>query len=474
MTGVQTCALPISWQASQSSTASNGGIVLDDVRKFRRSARVSGSGAPGGVNGGALGGMYDERQQQDQQREQQSRQLNQHQQQSRAGHPSQFNSMQQNAINLGLGGLPHTPARQSHANNNQSHLANLAAQLPPLGSSSPGGLLAQQAAVAAQANWRNGLGSPTGPPPHHGHGSPLDHLDQYGNAQSHGGFASPASANVQLANLFALQQQMQLQQLQMAHASGIALTPVQLMGLQQQQGLLSPNSRMMNMGGMNGMNGMGGMGMGGMGMGGMMGVFFLVQVVLPLTLPRLAGGMGSPRRSPRSATDRSPGGNSKTNMPSAAGSGSNPDEAIDLTLLGDIPAWLRSLRLHKYTPNFEHSHWKEMVMLDDAGLEGKGVGALGARRKLLKARLCPVGSRMSTDRGPARRYSRPSAARWACRRCPATAPCRPTRAPCARRPRPQARPATTATLELQSFQPGTPSSTRLHPSSFQRFPFSVR
>ncbi|KAK4698697.1 glycerophosphoryl diester phosphodiesterase, partial [Phenoliferia sp. Uapishka_3] len=71
-------------------------------------------------------------------------------------------------------------------------------------------------------------------------------------------------------------------------------------------------------------------------------------------------------------------------MPSAAGSGSNPDEAIDLSLLGDVPAWLRSLRLHKYTPNFEHSHWKDMVMLDDAGLEAKGVGALGARRKLLK------------------------------------------------------------------------------------------
>ena len=81
-------------------------------------------------------------------------------------------------------------------------------------------------------------------------------------------------------------------------------------------------------------------------------------------------------------------------MPSAAGSGSNPDEAIDLTLLADIPAWLRSLRLHKYTPNFEHSNWKEMVMLDDQGLEGKGVGALGARRKLLKCVL-PISSTCS-------------------------------------------------------------------------------
>lgn len=72
---------------------------------------------------------------------------------------------------------------------------------------------------------------------------------------------------------------MQLQQLQMAHASGIALTPVQMMGLQQQQSMLSPNSRMMGMGGMNGMGGMGMGGMGGMGnMGGMgMGELFRLR-----------------------------------------------------------------------------------------------------------------------------------------------------------------------------------------------------
>ena len=55
-----------------------------------------------------------------------------------------------------------------------------------------------------------------------------------------------------------------------------------------------------------------------------------------------------------------------------------------MSLLGDVPAWLRSLRLHKYTPNFEGAKWKEMIMLDDAGLDAKGVNALGARRKLLK------------------------------------------------------------------------------------------
>ncbi|KAI9341822.1 hypothetical protein DFJ73DRAFT_627626, partial [Zopfochytrium polystomum] len=50
----------------------------------------------------------------------------------------------------------------------------------------------------------------------------------------------------------------------------------------------------------------------------------------------------------------------------------------------DIPAWLRSLRLHKYTSIFEGSDWREMVKLTDEDLIRKGVSALGARRKLLK------------------------------------------------------------------------------------------
>lgn len=58
-----------------------------------------------------------------------------------------------------------------------------------------------------------------------------------------------------------------------------------------------------------------------------------------------------------------------------------------MTLLSDVPNWLRSLRLHKYTTNFEGSRWQEMVLLDEAGLESKGVAAVGARRKLLKCVL---------------------------------------------------------------------------------------
>jgi hypothetical protein len=50
----------------------------------------------------------------------------------------------------------------------------------------------------------------------------------------------------------------------------------------------------------------------------------------------------------------------------------------------DIPSWLRSLRLHKYTPLFERMTWKEMVRLTDQDLIDKGVAALGARRKMIK------------------------------------------------------------------------------------------
>ena len=60
------------------------------------------------------------------------------------------------------------------------------------------------------------------------------------------------------------------------------------------------------------------------------------------------------------------------------------EEDVDPKLLDVVPGWLRSLRLHKYTPNFEGMSWKDMVAMDEAALEAKGVAALGARRKMLK------------------------------------------------------------------------------------------
>ncbi|KAE9388919.1 hypothetical protein BT96DRAFT_757574, partial [Gymnopus androsaceus JB14] len=60
------------------------------------------------------------------------------------------------------------------------------------------------------------------------------------------------------------------------------------------------------------------------------------------------------------------------------------EEDVDPALLNDISGWLKSLRLHKYTPNFERMKWQDMVILDEAQLKAKGIAALGVRRKMLK------------------------------------------------------------------------------------------
>ncbi|CEH17710.1 Predicted RNA-binding protein involved in translational regulation [Ceraceosorus bombacis] len=88
----------------------------------------------------------------------------------------------------------------------------------------------------------------------------------------------------------------------------------------------------------------------------------------------------SGRRSP--GTARTPN-TARSGAPSSAGPGGE-EEVAPLSVLEDVPAWLRYLRLHKYTPNFEKSNWKEMVQMDEKALEEKGVAALGARRKMLK------------------------------------------------------------------------------------------
>lgn len=101
-----------------------------------------------------------------------------------------------------------------------------------------------------------------------------------------------------------------------------------------------------------------------------------------------SAGPGGRRGGPPSG--RSPGlrsaSSASTGIGSGGVSGSTPkgEEDVDPALLNDIPAWLRSLRLHKYTPNFEGMRWQDIVILDEAQLEAKGVAALGARRKMLK------------------------------------------------------------------------------------------
>ncbi len=79
------------------------------------------------------------------------------------------------------------------------------------------------------------------------------------------------------------------------------------------------------------------------------------------------------------ARGRSPRGRRGTSKP--------PEDPTDPSLLQDIPSWLRSLRLHKYTDNLKDFKWTELIEFDDKGLEDRGVNALGARRKMLKVRI---------------------------------------------------------------------------------------
>lgn len=103
-------------------------------------------------------------------------------------------------------------------------------------------------------------------------------------------------------------------------------------------------------------NGMGGLGMGGLTLGG--------------------GHEGYLSDHSDMNRGRSPRGRRGTSKP--------PEDPTDPTLLQDIPAWLRSLRLHKYTDQLKDLKWTELVELDDEQLEKRGVNALGARRKMLK------------------------------------------------------------------------------------------
>jgi len=161
-------------------------------------------------------------------------------------------------------------------------------------------------------------------------------------------------------------------------------------------GALSSNAMGMGINGMpfnmfNGMNGMPSLSpMNGL-VGGMEGLTFTpLQQAQILAAQIAAGGfnpnpfgMGGPQQQAgRRQGGRSPG--RSTNGRSDAAGKEGKDDEVNPELLKDVPAWLRSLRLHKYTPNFEGMTWKEMVVLDEAQLEAKGVAALGARRKLLK------------------------------------------------------------------------------------------
>ncbi|KDQ62060.1 hypothetical protein JAAARDRAFT_170214 [Jaapia argillacea MUCL 33604] len=79
---------------------------------------------------------------------------------------------------------------------------------------------------------------------------------------------------------------------------------------------------------------------------------------------------------------RSPG--TKTSSANGRDNNKKDEEEVDPKVLEDVAGWLRSLRLHKYTPNFEGMNWRQMVVMNEEQLEQHGVAALGARRKMLK------------------------------------------------------------------------------------------
>ena len=79
------------------------------------------------------------------------------------------------------------------------------------------------------------------------------------------------------------------------------------------------------------------------------------------------------------------------------GSSKPPEDPTDVNLLKDIPGWLRTLRLHKYTDNLKDLNWQDLIQLDDKGLEARGVNALGARNKMLKVCRTESSLRTNTD-----------------------------------------------------------------------------
>ena len=80
-----------------------------------------------------------------------------------------------------------------------------------------------------------------------------------------------------------------------------------------------------------------------------------------------------------------------------SGSAKKDEEDFGPAVLNDVATWLRSLRLHNYTPNFEGMTWKEMLLMDEQAFETQDVAALGARKKVLKT-FEVVRKKMGSDR----------------------------------------------------------------------------
>ena len=106
-----------------------------------------------------------------------------------------------------------------------------------------------------------------------------------------------------------------------------------------------------------------------------------------LNAPRAGSRAPSGRRSPlpgqKGATSPNPATSTQGGGAGGGAGVAGPDD-VDIKILEDVQGWLRVLRLHKYTSNFERSNWREMVNFTDQDLQARGVAAQGARSKFLK------------------------------------------------------------------------------------------
>ncbi|KAA1079080.1 hypothetical protein PGT21_031007 [Puccinia graminis f. sp. tritici] len=325
------------------------GIQLDDARKFRRASKSNATNASSGFSG-VLSGMNS----------------------STNSTSSSAQAPNRSGNNNPANGQSGMLSRTMPATNNTSNAHLTSAMSSSSGPSLPGLMSAQSllgapqtAMAAAQQNWRNGLNSPNTQSLNSPDPTMVNNLAMMNTlAGLNGGMDMNSMANLaamanmtdpnalqNMANILNMRQQ--IQQVQSIQALQQQLQQNGMIaGMMNAAPLLSPAN-----------NGRFGMNMGFPINGG------------------AGAGMAGNKRSPGIGARPAAAANKPNHTP---GSGANPEEELDMKLLGDVSAWLRGLRLHKYTPNFEGCTWKEMVMMSDSDLENRGVAAVGARRKMLR------------------------------------------------------------------------------------------
>ncbi|PLW53290.1 hypothetical protein PCANC_06183 [Puccinia coronata f. sp. avenae] len=336
-------------KARDSADNPTSGIQLDDARKFRRASKSNATNASSGFSG-VLSSMNSSTNSTSSAAQAPSR--------SGSNNPPNMQSGMLSRTMPTINSTPSTHLSSAMSASSGPTLTNLMSAQPFLGASQP--------AMAAQQQWRNGLSSPNTQSLNSPDPAMVNNLAMMNTlAGLNGGMDMNSMANLaamanmsdpnalqNMANILNMRQQ--IQQVQSLQALQQQLQQNGMIaGMMNTAPLLSPGNA----------------GRLGMNMGFTLGAGGAV-------------GMAGNKRSPGLGGAVRPAAASKPNH--TPGSGANPEEDLDMKLLSDVSAWLRGLRLHKYTPNFEGCVWKEMVVMTDADLEKRGVAAVGARRKMLR------------------------------------------------------------------------------------------